>query len=119
MNKLFDLLEKLSIFGAIILFVVIVFFPIATVSVLYQYGTADTARITVTDKERVCDKDDCKWLVFTSNNGVYQNSDAFFHFKFDSADVQASLVPGNSYFVDYYGWRIPFLSMYPNIVEVN
>lgn len=96
---------------------------IAFPSFFYTHMTVEEHTITVTDKERVCSTTDgnrtCKYLVFTENNGTFENTDSIWHFKFDSSDVYGNFVTGNTYEVVDYGWRIPLFSVYPNIVEVN
>lgn len=39
--------------------------------------------------------------------------------KFDSSDVYGELEIGNSYEVRVVGWRIPLLSWYRNIIDVE
>lgn len=83
--------------------------------------------ITVTDKERVVknigEETTSKYLVFTKlDNGetrVFENTDALVKLKFNSSDIQAELVEGNTYNIKAYGWRIPILSAYENIVSVD
>lgn len=100
---------------------------VAVVSMLllgigFPYWTADTVTITVTDKERVVKRNgnsvSSKYLVFTETE-TFENTDCLARFKFNSSDVQGRLKTGETYTVDVYGWRIPFLSAYRNIVRVR
>ncbi len=61
---------------------------------------------------------------------VFRNEDTGFgfpwYFKFNSADVQAEAQNAVSTsqapqwaVVTYYGWRVPYLSMFPNAVSIN
>ena len=88
----------------------------------FPYWTADTVTITVTDKERVVERSgnsvSSKYLVFTETE-TFENTDCLARFKFNSSDVQGRLKTGETYTVDVYGWRIPFLSAYRNIVRVR
>jgi hypothetical protein len=103
------------------------FWVIAVVIVLalgvtfgYQYGTAREVTITVTDKERIVEKGEdggSYYLVFTEDD-AYKNEDALFYGKFKSSSLQAKLKVGETYNVKIYGWRVGFLSMYPNIVKI-
>lgn len=86
----------------------------------YQYGTAREVTITVTDKERIVEKGEdggSYYLVFTEDD-AYKNEDALFYGKFKSSSLQAKLKEGETYTVKIYGWRVGFLSMYPNIVKI-
>lgn len=78
---------------------------------------------TVTDKERVNDSNSSYYLVFgedeTGNAVVYKNTDEFLRGKWDSSTMQAELEVGETYDVVLVGYRIPFLSMYENILEIK
>lgn len=84
---------------------------------------------TVTDKERITETStdsegrtrvSSKYLVFTEldNNEVrvFQNTDSLIEWKWDSSNMQARLKKGERFKIETYGWRVPFLSMYENIV---
>ena len=58
-----------------------------------------------------------KYLIFTKE-GVFENSDQMFLGKFNSSDIQNKLIGEKTCKVETFGQRIPFLSMYPNIVKV-
>lgn len=59
-----------------------------------------------------------KYLIYT-DDGVYENTDSWHYFKFDSSDIQAKVVNGQEYQVGAYGFRIPFMSKYPNVTFVE
>ena len=103
--------------------IIFVLFVVAiSCSVLYSYCTADIINITVTDKERVVTTNGesvtSKYLVFTETE-TFENTDSLAYFKWDSSDVQGQLKVGKTYRVKVYGWRIPFLSVYRNIVSIK
>lgn len=90
-------------------------------SYFYAHHTGGALTAVVENKERVCDggKDGtCRWMVMTDRM-AFINSDSFWHLKFDSTDVQGQIRIGETHTFTYYGWRIPFLSQYPNIIEVQ
>jgi hypothetical protein len=82
----------------------------------------DTVQFTVTDKERIVtgtgDTLSSKYLVFTEQE-VYENSDTLLFFKFSSSDLQGQLKAGDTYTAVVAGWRVPFMSMYRNIITVK
>ena len=96
----------------------ILLFIIAAI-ILPPLLTSEDITITVVDKERVVDSGggDSKYLVFTETE-VFENTDCLVLWKFNSSDVYGQLEIGETYQVQVYGWRIPFLSMYRNIVKV-
>jgi hypothetical protein len=63
------------------------------------------------------------YLVFTKLDSVtvkvFKNTDSWIEFKWNSSDIQAKLEPNKKYKLRIYGWRIPFLSKYENIVDVT
>jgi hypothetical protein len=86
------------------------------------YSSGETIEVTVTDKERIVESEGdgvtSKYLVFTESE-VFENEDALFLGKWNSSDVQGKLKVGETYTVKVIGWRVPFFSMYRNIVEIK
>jgi hypothetical protein len=97
----------------IILFVI----GFGTYGAIY-YNSAETITITVVDKERVLTGDASKYLVFTEDE-VFENTDELLFLKFNSSDIYRDLDPGQTYNVVVVGWRVPFLSMYRNIIAIS
>ena len=91
-------------------------------SCVIPFATQDKVSFTVTDKERIVEKNgdavSSKYLVFTDVE-VFENTDCFVLFKFDSSDIQGELKVGERYSAKVYGWRLPFFSAYRNIISVN
>lgn len=93
-------------------------------SVIFQKMTEESGVIfTVTHIERIIQDEQSKYLVFTEGeNGkieVFENTDTVLYFKFNSSDIQARLRPGKKIEAKVNGLRIPFLSMYRNIIAVK
>lgn len=110
MNKQSGFIGILIVIGIMVLVVL----PIL-LTAWYVHGTQQTRTITVKDKERIVDGESSKYLVY-AEEGVFENTDSVFRWKFESSDVYSSLEPGKRYECDTYGWRIQFFSKYPNIV---
>lgn len=98
------------------------FVGLLSISPIISYTTIETATITVKEKERVCSGSSngtsCKYLIYT-DQGVYENVDDFWQWKFNSSDIYSTLEEGYTYEATVNGFRIPFLSMYKNILEIN
>ena len=79
--------------------------------------------VTVTEKERVIDGDCSRYLVFTEDEQgeviVFENTDNILRGKFDSSNMQGEIKEGETYVFTVVGYRVPFLSMYQNIIEVE
>lgn len=107
--------------GFVIVVLIMVVLGIGT-TVLTSFND-HSAAITVTDKERVVDtgNNTSKYLVMgkdeDGNPVVYENTDNLIRMKFNSSNIQADMEIGKTYQVTVVGYRIPFLSMYENIIE--
>jgi hypothetical protein len=90
----------------------------------YAYVAVTTETVTdtfVRDSERVCNSDDaqkCRYIAFGEKE-TYENTDEWMFFKWNSSDVNKSLVKGATCEMKVYGIRIPFFSWYRNIIEVK
>ena len=58
-----------------------------------------------------------KYLVF-AKEGVFQNTDMIGFMKFNSSDLQNEMMGKKECKVRTYGYRIHFLSIYPNIEKI-
>lgn len=79
--------------------------------------------VTITDKERIVDSETSKYLVFAEdehgNSIVFQNTDTLLRLKFNSSDMQGQLKEGYTYKIIVVGFRVPFFSMYQNIIDIE
>lgn len=74
---------------------------------------------TVTDKDRTGNTDGTSNMrVYTENCGTLKVSDSLLSWTFSSADTFSSIDEGETYDFKTRGFRVPFFSMFPNIVEV-
>ncbi len=55
----------------------------------------------------------------SGNKEVLKNTDTIAFFKFDSSDLQQKISLGNTYKMDLNWMRVPFLSMYRNVLDVE
>jgi hypothetical protein len=73
---------------------------------------------TVTGKESVRTGESNQYRVYTSC-GTIVVEDALVIGRFDSADVYGAIQPGKAYRFKTGGYRVGFLSMFPNLIEVK
>lgn len=89
-------------------------------NIFVAYGTEAVVRgATVEKSERVCDggkEGKCRYLIFT-DKGVLKNTDTLLRGKFDSSDLYASIKVNQTYDFTTVGFRVPFFSMYPNVLK--
>lgn len=111
--------DKLTIGGCgclIVVFILMVIF-----SAWVALSTRTQVRDTVVKSERVCsggESGTCRYLVFAKKE-VYQNRDTFWYWKFNSSDLYRDIENGKTYNFTVYGFRVPFLSWYRNIIKVD
>ena len=84
--------------------------------------TRDIVVTTVIDKERIYrgygNTAESYYLVYTDAE-TFKNKDSLIEMKFNSSDLQGSLKEGMECTFTVVGWRVPFLSMYRNIVAAS
>ncbi len=87
-------------------------------TILYSYFVADTVQTRITDAQMT--KVDGRFMIATEYR-PFVNEDARYRFKFDSGTVQneAIRLKGKEVRIKKYGWRIPILSMYENVVKIE
>ena len=87
-------------------------------TVLYSYFVADTIMTRITDAQM--NKVDGRFMIATEDR-PFVNEDAHYRFKYNSGTIQndAIRLRGKMGRIKKYGWRIPFFSMYENVVKIE
>lgn len=117
---------KINKFFVIIIMIAVVLGLSIGYQVMFSFNDTDY-KITVTDKERIYkgsgDTSSSKYLVFGDDeNGnalVFENTDCFVRGKWNSSNIQGQLKEGHTYKITVVGYRIPFFSMYQNIIRIE
>lgn len=95
----------------------------AVPSALYTYGTEEIVTVTVSEKERITSGSGSgitsKYLVWTEEGETFELTDSLLRGHFSASDLYGRLDEGVTYRAVVYGWRIPFLSTYRNVVELE
>ena len=85
-----------------------------------NFTHVETQTCTVTDKDRAAGKDGkSNMRIYTADCGVFTVEDSIPDGAWDSADRYSKLEVGKTYTFRSRGYRVPFFSMFPNIVEVK
>lgn len=61
----------------------------------------------------------CQELIERIDEETFEITDEFLLGRFNSSDDYGRLKVGETYTVMVNGWRVPFLSWYRNIIEIN
>ena len=87
-------------------------------TLLYSYFIADTIETRITDAQMT--KVDGRFMIATEYR-PFVNEDVWYRFKWDSGTVQndAIRLKGKPVRIKKYGWRIPVLSQYENVVSIK
>lgn len=90
---------------------------------LWSESANETTRTcAVTDKDRTTvstrDSSRSDMRIYTDDCGTLAVTDLMTRGQFDSADIYASIEPGNTYEITTVGWRIPWLSAFPVVLGV-
>lgn len=108
--------------NTIVTIVVAIFIGIVGYNIAYFTSRETIHGKKIVDLERIVESSgeetNSKYLVYT-NDEVFENTDEFILWKFNSSDIQNQLAQADSVNLEVIGWRIPFLSMYRNIVEIK
>jgi len=85
--------------------------------ILYSYFIADAVETRITDAQMT--KVDGKFMIATEYR-PFVNYDAKYRLKFDSGTVQneAIRLKGKKVKIIKYGWRVPLISLYENVVKI-
>jgi hypothetical protein len=105
------------------------FIAVAAIIVLFfgalwtqPYWTHGSKIVTVTGvtTKRVTDHGKPRdiYLVFTDDE-TYKNVDSPAYLKFNSSDIQGKLIVTGRFRIEYYGFRVPVLSTYKNIIKAE
>ena len=111
MRKAFTLIEL--IITIVMILIVLVFCVGGCATALHkEHGQV----FTVTGKENVKSGNDGRYLVYTDKT-TYEVTDSWVCWRWDSSDVYGRIQVGKTYTATLQGYRVPFLSWYPNIIN--
>ncbi|ABA59370.1 DUF1523 family protein [Nitrosococcus oceani] len=110
--------------GAIIAITLVLSVFVALIS--YQWPRTATFRIVDTEVKRIEGGDQYRITAIRQEDDkrmVLRNEDAWYRFKFDSADIQgdAAIAEKNDFMVEmtYYGWRSNLMSWFWNVSDLD
>lgn len=96
---------------------VIVFFIL--ISFMYSYFSTFKKVITVKEKYSIMSGKYGQNVITDSDGNVYSISNSMYHNFFTATELFTKIAVGQTYRVNGFGYRIPFLSIYPNIIKAS
>lgn len=101
--------------------IILILIAAAIYPTLY-YTSSEIVEITVSKTERIStgSGEDLshKFLIYTEGE-VFENTDSWLYMKHNSTDIQNKAKTDSTYSVKVAGWRIPLISSYRNVIEIN
>jgi len=83
---------------------------------LYSYGTLQKSTIKVEKLYTYTQSSNTQFMIIDENDKHYNVNNSFWYWKWDSIEDWHTLRENDSINIQYYGYRIPFLGFFPNIV---
>ena len=116
MKKKNNFLYDYFLMYKIIFIIILILFII---NLIYVYSTKQNKIITIKNSTYFRQSKYGYNLVSDSNNNVYQVKNSIYYLFFNSAELYQELEINKTYNITYYGYRIPFLNLYPNIISAT
>jgi hypothetical protein len=111
-----DFLDVIHVIG----FILIILAGIVMVGYRIAYATTGSElTIAVQEKWVKYHGDDAKYLVSDVQGEVFQITDSWLYWRWNSSDLYAKLQPGMICKVETQGWRLGFMSDYRNIITAD
>jgi hypothetical protein len=86
----------------------------------YAIGTAETKIIKIKQKYTFDRNGFTEFMIIDENNKHYNVNNSFWYWKWDSIEdwhkIETSAEQNEKLCIKYYGWRVPFFGMFPNII---
>lgn len=82
-----------------------------------EYGTEHSVTFTIKSLDDQASGSSHKYMVFTTDDTEYEDTDAWLHLKDDSSDVYNWLTVGHTYDCTVYGYRNHLWSSYEDILD--
>lgn len=110
-----ELKNSILFYGGVVLVIILIITAISGI----MTGNKTEVDITVNDKWIKAIDSGSDYMISDTNGNVYVIQDSLYLLSFDASDRYASIEIGRMYGITTIGWRIPVLSKYPNIIEIN
>lgn len=105
-------INPLFFLGGLLAVIVIVVFTIG-----YQHQTKQT--ITICSKERAATSNGAEYRIYAAEGTFVMKDSLIGKVRYSTADAYARIKKDTTYDVVTKGWRIPFFSAFPNILEAK
>ena len=84
---------------------------------LYSYSTLQRDTIKIRKMYTYTQNSNAQFMIIDENNKHYNVNNSFWYWKWDSIEDWNTFRENDSINIQYYGYRIPFLGFFPNIIS--
>ena len=81
----------------------------------YTLGTSDYKNSTIVKKYKMVINGSTYFMIITDDNKHYNVNNSLWYWKWNSIEDWHKMNTGDIIYFKYYGWRIDFLGIFPNI----
>jgi hypothetical protein len=82
---------------------------------VYTMGTSTSDKLKFVKKYKMIRNGFTEFMVIDEKGNHYNVNNSFWYGKWDSIEHWSNIKEGDELYVKYYGWRAPFLGLFPNI----
>lgn len=82
----------------------------------YAFGTAETKFIKIKHKYIFDRNGFTEFMIIDENGKHYNVNNSFWYWKWNSIEDWHNLKTSKEITIKYYGWRVPLLGLFPNII---
>ena len=84
---------------------------------VYAFGTAEKKMIKVTNKYQYDRYGLTEFMIIDENGKHYNVNNSVWYWKWDSIEDWHNIPMNKEIIIKYYGWRVPLLGLFPNIIN--
>jgi hypothetical protein len=84
---------------------------------VYVFSTSENEEIKIVKKYTMDRNGFTNFMVIDNKNRHFNVNNSVWYWKWDSIEDWSTLQENSIVNVKYYGWRIPFIGLFPNIVK--
>ncbi len=85
----------------------------------YTLGTMNQKDIVVAKKYQYDSNGFTHFMIVDTTGNHYDVNNSLWYMKWDSIEDWSSVETNDNVSIKYYGWRVPFLGMFPKIIKTN
>lgn len=112
-------MSKKNNYFSINFIIIYVFIIYIIINIIYIYSTYFEKEIIIKNLNFFKNSKNLMNTLVDDKNNVYKVNNSIYYGFFTSAELYLSLEENNKYKIKGYGLRIPFLSIFPNIISAE